>query len=85
MNDPRVLLWAVKPAEEGIGQGVIARLWNVSDTPAAATIAFPSGLTGARRATHIETDLAAVPLDATGALTVDFARQQIQTFRLLPR
>ncbi len=85
VNDPRVLLWAVKPAEEGIGQGVIARLWNVSDTPAAATIAFPSGLTGARRATHIETDLAAVPVDATGALTVDFARQQIQTFRLLPR
>ena len=33
-----VLLWALKPHEDGIEHGLIARLWNLSDRPAAATI-----------------------------------------------
>jgi alpha-mannosidase len=82
VSDPRVLLWALKPAEEGIEQGVIARLWNVSDAAAAATLSFAPGLTSAQRTTHIETDLESVPLTATRTLPVTFARQQLQTYRL---
>jgi len=85
VSDPNVLLWALKPAEEGIGHGVIARLWNVSDSPATATLAFTSGLASAQRTTHLETDLAPVKLDGAAALPAGFARQQLQTYRLSPR
>ncbi len=85
VSDPSVLLWAVKPAEEGIGRGIIARLWNVSDSPATATLTLASGLSAAHRTTHIETDLESVALTPTGALPARFARQHLQTYRLLPR
>ncbi len=77
------LLWALKPAEEGLEHGLIARLWNVTDAPATAQIALPSGLASARLTTHIETDLEDAPLRA-GQLEATFAPQQIQTYRLLP-
>ena len=83
VTDPNVLLWALKPAEEGIGRGVIARLWNVSDAPATATLTFTPGLSAAQRTTHIETDLAPVALAGTDAISAAFARQQILTYRLL--
>jgi alpha-mannosidase len=85
VGDPGVLLWAVKPAEEGIAHGLIARLWNVSDAPATTTIALTPGLAAARRTTHIETDLEAIPLDAAAALPASFTRQQLQTYRLTPK
>jgi alpha-mannosidase len=83
VSNPNVLLWALKPAEEGIARGLIARLWNVSDAPATATIALASGLSSAQHTTHIETDLEPVPLTTARSLDATFARQQLQTFRLL--
>jgi alpha-mannosidase len=83
LSDPRVLLWALKPAEEGIADGVIARLWNISDASANATLTFAPGLAAARRVTHVETNLAAAPI-AGDELKVELARQQLQTFRLIP-
>jgi len=76
-----VLLWSVKPAEEGIDRGVITRLWNLTDHPADTTVTLTPGLTAAQRTTHIETNLESIPLRA-GALTAHFARQQLLTFRL---
>lgn len=84
VSDPSVLLWAVKPAEEGIDRGVIARLWNVSDAPATATVALLPSLVSAQRTTHVETDLEPIPLTAARTLPTSFARQQIQTYRLFP-
>lgn len=85
VGNPAVLLWAVKPAEEGIARGVVARLWNVADAPAAADLTFASGLSSANRTTHIETDIESVSLTAAGALTAEFACQQLQTYRLFPK
>lgn len=85
VSDPNVLLWALKPAEEGIGHGIIARLWNVTDTPSSATITCSSGLTSAHRTTHIETNLEAIALTTDRALPATFARQQLQTYRLHTR
>lgn len=85
VGDSSVLLWAVKPAEEGIDRGIIARLWNVSAAPATATLTFHPGLAAAQRTTHIETDLEALPLAAGGEVRGSLARQQIATFRLLPK
>ena len=82
-SDPDVLLFALKPAEEGIGSGVIARSWNVSATAQSTSIASAWGLTAAKSTTHIETDLQPEALNA-GVLTASFASQQIRTFRLTP-
>jgi hypothetical protein len=45
---------------------------------------LPPGIAAAHRTTHIETNLATVPLTRAGALHATFARQQLQTFRLEP-
>jgi alpha-mannosidase len=82
VSDPSVLLWAVKPAEEGMDRGLIARLWNLSDAPATATVTLSPGLSSASRTTHIETDLEPVALTPARALPATFARQQLQTYRL---
>ncbi|MBC7938644.1 MAG: glycoside hydrolase, partial [Chitinophagaceae bacterium] len=89
-SDPNVLLWAVKPADGGIDQGLVLRLWNLSDKPARTVVSLHSGIASAWRATHIETDLEPVALmppaapNGTHRLPASFARQQLQTFRLLP-
>ncbi len=85
VSDPGVLLWAVKPADDGADRGVIARLWNLADAPATALLAFTPGLAAAHRTTHIETDLETVALAPSTALPATFARQQLQTYRLVPR
>jgi len=80
-----VLLWALKPAEEGIGRGVIARVWNLAEAPRSFTLELPpTGIAAAQRATHIETDLGAAAL-AGGVLGESLARQQLATFRLTPQ
>ncbi len=81
ISDPNVFLWALKPAEEGIGAGIIARVWNVADSASNFSLAVANPLLGAKRATHIETDTG----DATvtnGALNTSAAARQLQTYRL---
>lgn len=85
VSDPAVLLWAIKPAEEGIERGIVVRLWNVSDRPVAATVTLPTGLRSAHETTHLETDLGPVALGPASALPTRFLRQQLLTFRLQPR
>jgi len=79
-----VLLWALKPAEEGVGRGVVMRVWNLADSTrnAAATLLhFP--LNDAWVTTHIETDLQ--PAVRSGSVVSDvLARQQMRTWRLVP-
>jgi alpha-mannosidase len=82
VSNPEVLLWALKLHEDGLEQGLVARLWNISDAPATAEIAVTPGLSAAHRTTHVETDIEPVPLTGAGALPAAFARQQMQTYRL---
>ena len=82
ISNPNVILWALKPAEEGIGAGIIARLWNVSDSPQTAAIQLsPHGIRQAEQTSHIETDESDQPVTAAGISPL-FAQQQIRTFRL---
>ncbi len=85
VSDPSVLLWACKPADEGVARGIVVRLWNVADTPVAASRALAGGIATAWSTTHLETDLAPMEVGADGAIRADFARQQMRTFRLMPR
>ena len=85
IDSPDVLLWALKPAEEGIAQGgVIARVWNLAEAPRTVALALPTvGLGSPRHVTHIETDLRAAALFG-GALVDTLLRQQLRTYRLFP-
>ena len=83
ISDPDVMLWAVKPAEEGIDKGVIVRLWNVGAKPRGIKATLTPGLVRASRVTHIETDLAPLTVSG-GAVELKMKPTQIQTVRLTP-
>ena len=82
-SDPNVLLWALKPSEEGIGSGVVARLWNMSPQPAQFAVKLQGGLSKASTITHIETDPSPAPLVA-GELRTVAKPWQLRTFLLQP-
>ena len=81
VSNPNVLLWAVKPAEEGIGQGVVTRVWNLSTAPANFSLNPAPTITQAAQTTHIETDLQALSV-ANNAVSFFAAASQMLTFRL---
>ena len=83
ISDPNVLLWALKPAEEGIVRGVVARVWNLSPAPVAnfSLSLAPGPVLGAWRTTHIETPIEPVTV-TNGRLTADLDAQQLKTFSL---
>lgn len=79
-----VVLWSLKPAEEGISAGIVARVWNLAEGQRALRLSLPpaSGIT-AMRTTHLETDLThanVTDLELTDVLE----RQQLATYRILP-
>jgi len=82
-SDPNVMLWALKPAEEGIDKGVTARFWNLTPRPADFAVKFKGGISRAWNATHIENDLRPTPV-TVGELQTRAASWQLQTFRLQP-
>ena len=83
VSDPNVLLWSLKPAEEGIGEGVIARFWNLSATPKPFSVSSSEPIARAKSVTHIETDRGDAAVSA-GALNATAAQNQIVSFRLFP-
>jgi alpha-mannosidase len=83
ISSPHVLLWTLKPAEEGFAHAVIARLWNLADSPSRFTLRLARGLSAARQTTHIETDLAEEDV-SQGALPSTLRGNQMQTYRLFP-
>ena len=82
ISNPNVLLWALKPHEEGMGQGVVARVWNLAAAPSLFQLTVANGpLTNAQRLTHIETPLETLALSG-GALTNTMAGLKMETFGL---
>jgi alpha-mannosidase len=82
INNPNVLLWALKPAEDGISNGIIARVWNVANAQTNYSIALPNyNITTAKRTTHIETEIANATVN-NSALNASINSSQIQTHRL---
>ena len=76
-----VLLWALKLHEDGVGHGLVARVWNQADTPAATRFISPLPLQSAQRLTHIETLIEAAPVKA-GALEATIGARRMETFGL---
>lgn len=49
------MLWTLKPADDGITVGVVARVWNLSPERENFSLEIAGGITGAQYVTHIET------------------------------
>ncbi len=83
ISNPDVLLWALKPADDGIAKGLITRVWNLAATAQDYTVTLAPGIAQASRATHIETDIAPISI-TSGGIRAHAERTQIQTIRIVP-
>jgi alpha-mannosidase len=82
-SDPKVLLWSLKPSEEGIGQGLIARVWNIHNQPSTPTLTLTFPIREAWQTTHLETNER--PLKpGNRQLGLRLSPHQMNTYRLLP-
>jgi alpha-mannosidase len=79
---PPVIVWALKPAEDGAGQGTIVRLWNVSQEPSSYRLKISTPVNACIRTTHIETDIQ--PMDVTDStISESLAAGQMRTLRIV--
>ena len=83
-SDPSVMLWAIKPAEDGIAKGIVTRFWNMAPKSTRFTVKLQSGIRTASAVTHIETDPVAVPV-SMGGLDAKVQAWQVRSFQLQPR
>lgn len=82
ISDARAVLWALKVAEDGLGQGLIARVWNLAMTPIDFSLAMARRpIRHARFSTHIETELKNAAVSG-GVLQASLAPQQLQSWCL---
>jgi hypothetical protein len=81
VNNPDVLVWALKPAEEGIDNGIIMRVWNMNGRDETFTITSPSGISRCFLTSHIETDISEIKPES-GVLNLKIGHNQLQTCRI---
>ncbi len=81
ISDPNVLLWSLKPAEDGFDRGIVTRVWNQSNSPVNYQISLAEPVTSAERVTHIETTIAPAAV-TSGQLSTSANQQQVQTHLL---
>jgi alpha-mannosidase len=81
VSNPNALIWALKPAEDGIDQGIIVRIWNLSGNPESFSLSLVDGISSAQRTTHIETPLESATVTG-GSLYDSIAARQIRTYLL---
>lgn len=80
ISDPDVLLWALKPSEEGAANGVIARVWNQSKE-SNFSIDGIRPISSAINTTHVETDISPASV-MNGNLDGTIGEQEMKTYRL---
>ena len=81
ISNPDVLLWSLKPAEDGISRGIVARVWNQANTPGSYFLSLAQPIVSAEQLTHIETTIGPATVSA-GRLSASINQQQIQTHLL---
>jgi alpha-mannosidase len=81
LSDPNVLVWSLKPAEEGIENGIILRIWNMNNQDTDCTISSVLPIYKCKNTSHIETDGSEIiPVD--GKIYIRIGHNRIQTFRI---
>ena len=84
VDNPNVLLWALKPAEDGLEAGVVARVWNLADEPVSFSLQLNEDeIRSALALSHIETPTRILPIEA-GKLVDSMNQQQIKTYAVFP-
>ncbi len=84
ISNNKVLLWALKPADDGIDQGVVVRVWNLSSSAELFDLSLATGvIQSAQQLSHIETPLLSTCISG-GALEEALAAQMLKTFALIP-
>ena len=78
ISNPNVLLWALKPAEDGIARGIVARVWNQTNAPLSYNLGLARTVTAAEKLTHVETFIENAGVSG-GQLNANINQQQIQT------
>jgi alpha-mannosidase len=81
ISDPDILVWSVKPSEEGIGNGIIMRLWNLDNHDKNCTISCFMPIVKCWNTTHIETDISEI-IPEDGKLKINIGHNRIQTYRI---
>jgi alpha-mannosidase len=81
VSDPNVLLWALKPHDDGIEHGFVGRVWNQASQPSVARFAAAAPLQSAQGITYIETPLDPLPL-IDGVLETTIPARRIECYRL---
>jgi len=80
--NPNMILWALKPAEEGIkNNGLIARVWNLNDASVKSELRFNKKLSYANETTHVEVNMNRVSFNQN-KLMINTQGQQMKTFRV---
>ena len=80
-TDPNLLLWTLKPSEEGINSGLITRFWNIGNKPIMPTVTLAKPIRRAWQTTHIETNEQTLN-PVGGQLKTSFTGRQLNTYRL---
>jgi alpha-mannosidase len=83
LSHPAVLLWALKPHDDGIEHGMVARVWNLAAEPSEVRLTTAAPLASALRVTHIETPLEPLTVKASLLETTVPARR-IESYTLTP-
>jgi alpha-mannosidase len=65
ISDPDLLLWSIKPAEDGPGQGLIVRVRNMSGNRKNPLIKLNNPIQSAWQVTHIENTIGGLPVQHT--------------------
>jgi alpha-mannosidase len=81
-DNPNVLLWALKPAEEGAAkEGIVARFFNLDSKNQPLAISSAKVIDIAKQCTHVETDIQSVET-SNGKLSTDIGLHQMKTWKL---
>jgi alpha-mannosidase len=81
ISNPDVLVWSLKPAEEGIDNGIIMRVWNMSNNDEDFIISASSAINKCKITSHIETDISEIKPEA-GVLQLKIGHNRLQTYRI---
>ena len=82
VSDPNTLLWALKPAEEGMDtRGAVVRVWNLANTSATNNFIFNDNIIEAKNITHVETDISDASF-SNKTLNALVGKNQLKSFRV---
>lgn len=82
ISDPNTLLWAIKPAEEGMAiNGAVVRVWNLANTTVNTNFTFYDLLTSAKNVTHIETDISSLSFSSK-TISTSVGKNQLKSYRI---